>query len=99
MLFAVPANALAESRYSVRNGTTRTFSCGLRHERRSIIERFVLLSGAEWQQAAVRDGTRTLLCDSAKATQRWRMQSGVPYVLREDRRTGRIVLHSLASAR
>ena len=59
----------------------------------------MLLSGAEWQQAAVRDGTRTLLCDSAKATQRWRMQSGVPYVLREDRRTGRIVLHSLASAR
>ena len=99
LLAVSPAPALSEGNYSVRNGTSRAFSCGLRHERRSAIDRFVLRAGGEWIQTAERDGPRTLLCDSYKFTQRWQMRSGVPYALVEDRRTGRVVLRSIATAR
>ena len=96
---AAPLPAIAEGNYSVRNDAGRAFSCGLRHERRSVIDRFVLRSGREWTQTAERDGPRTLLCDSDKFTQRWRMDSGVPYALVEDRRTGRVVLRRIAASR
>jgi hypothetical protein len=95
MLVAVPSTALAEGNYSVRNGTSRAFTCGLRHERRSVIDRFLLRSGGEWRQTGRRDGTRTLLCDSAKVTQRWHMNSGQNYVLTDDR--GRVVLRGIAA--
>ena len=99
-LFAASAApALSEGNYSVRNGTSRAFTCGLRHERRSVIDRFVLRSGDEWSQETVRDGPRVLLCDSWKITDRWQMRSGVAYRLEEDRRTGRVVLREQGSPR
>ena len=98
VLAAVPADAWSEGRYTVRNGTSRTFTCGLRQERRSVIDRFVLRAGAEWQQEARRDGQRVLMCDSWRITQRWRMHSGVPYELVEDRNTGFVVLRSMVAA-
>ena len=96
---AASAPAFSEGNYSVRNGTSRAFTCGLRHERRSVIDRFVLRSGEEWSQTSARDGQRTLLCDSWKFTDRWRMRSGIPYRLEEDRRTGRVVLREQVSRR
>jgi hypothetical protein len=91
--------ALAEGRYSVRNEAGRTFSCGLRHETRSVIERFVLRDGAEWTNASPGEGERVLLCDSWKFTQRWRMRPGVPYVLANDPHSGFVVLRAAAAAR
>ncbi len=96
---AAPLPAIAEGNYSVRNEAGRALTCGLRHERRSVIDRFVLRSGGEWRQTAQRSGPRTLLCDSYKFTQRWEMRSGVAYALEEDRRTGRVVLRRMAAAR
>ena len=93
LLAAGPAPALSEGNYTVRNGTGRALTCGLRHERRSVIDRFVLLSGAEWNQTSRRDGRRVLLCDSAKITQRWQMHSGHSYILTYDRE-GYVVLRT-----
>ncbi len=93
LVAASPAPALSEGNYSVRNDTGRALTCGLRHERRSVIERFVLRSGGEWNQRSRRDGRRTLLCDSAKITQRWEMHSGRNYVLTHDRE-GYVVLRA-----
>ena len=94
VLAAVASPALAEGRYSVRNETGRTFSCGLRHETRSLIERFVLRNGAEWTNSSAGEGERILLCDSWKFTQRWRMRPGVPYVLANDPHSGFVVLRA-----
>ena len=93
MVAASPAPALSEGNYTVRNDTGRALTCGLRQERRSVIDRFVLLSGAEWNQTSRRDGRRVLLCDSAKITQRWEMHSGRTYVLTHDRE-GYVVLRT-----
>ena len=93
VLLVSPAPALSEGNYSVRNDTGRALTCGLRQERRSVIDRFVLRSGAEWNQTSRRDGPRVLLCDSAKITQRWQMHSGRTYVLSHDRE-GYVVLRT-----
>lgn len=93
LLAAPSAPALAEGNYTVRNDTGRALTCGLRQERRSIIDRFVLRSNAEWSQTSRRDGPRVLLCDSAKITQRWRVHSGRHYVLTHDRE-GYVVLRT-----
>jgi hypothetical protein len=90
---AASAPALADGNYSVRNDTGRALTCGLRQERRSAIDRFLLRSGAEWNQTSRRDGPRVLLCDSAKITQRWEMHSGRHYVLTYDRE-GYVVLRT-----
>ena len=94
LVAGTPAVAAHAHDYSVSNHAGRAFTCGLRPEGRSAIERFVLRPGSEWRQTAAMAGTRTLYCDSYKVTQRWRMRSGVPYQLMEDRRTGRIVLRT-----
>ena len=93
LLAASPAPASSEGNYSVRNGTGRALTCGLRQERRSVIDRFLLRSGAEWSQTTRRDGPRVLLCDSGKITQRWEMLSGRNYVLTHDR-GGYVVLRT-----
>jgi len=94
-LAAAPLPALAEGHYVVRNDTSRAFTCGLRRENRSVIDRFVIRSGGEWQQTSAGDGMRVLLCDSYKITPRYPMRSGISYSLVEDARTGRIVLRSV----
>jgi hypothetical protein len=91
---AAPAAAWAEGEYAVRNTTARAYTCGLRREDRSIIDRFVLQAGEEWRQTARDEGERVLLCDSWVVTPRWRMRSGVRYELVEEPRTGRVVLLS-----
>lgn len=95
LLAASAAPALAEGNYSVRNDTGRALTCGLRHDRRSRIDRFLLRSGAEWTQASRGDRPRVLLCDSAKITQRWELHSGRHYVLTHDRE-GYVVLRTAA---
>ncbi len=93
LVAASPAPALSEGNYSVRNDTGRALTCGLRQQRRSVIERFLLRSGGEWNQTSRRDGPRILLCDSAKITQRWEMHSGRNNVLTHDRE-GYVVLRA-----
>ena len=61
LVAAAPLPALAEGHYSVRNDTSRTFTCGLRRERRTVIDRFVIRSGEEWGQTSDGNGTRILL--------------------------------------
>ena len=90
--------AAAEGNYSVRNATGRALTCGLRQERRSVIERFVLGAGREWRRTSAGDGERVLLCDSWKFTDRWRVRSGVPYVLSNDPHSGRVTLHIASAA-
>ena len=97
-LMLAPVPAAAEEAYSVRNLAGRAFSCGLLRERRSVIDRFLLLSGAEWRQVVPRAGERVLLCDSHQLTPRYPMRSGVAYALIVDPRTGRIVLRPLRAA-
>lgn len=89
---AVPAAAVAEGEYAVRNATPRAYTCGLRREDRSVIDRFVLKAGEEWRQSAHSGGERVLLCDSWVVTPRWRMRPGVRYQLVEEPRTGRVIL-------
>src|SRR5829696_8292940 len=95
LLAVSPAPALAEGNYSVRNGTSRAFSCGLRYERRSVVERFLLRSGTEWRRASQEEGPRVLMCDSYKFTQRWQVVPGVSYLLVEGR-GGRAALRTEA---
>src|SRR5262245_30328322 len=94
-LAVAPLPALAEGQYLVRNDTSRAFTCGLRRENRSVIDRFVIRAGGEWRQTSTSNGMRVLLCDSYKITQRYPMRSGISYSLIEDERTGRIVLRSV----
>ena len=89
---AVPVAVLAEGEYAVRNATARTYTCGLRREDRSVIDRFVLKAGEEWRQNVPSSGERVLLCDSWVVTPRWRVRSGVRYQLVEEPRTGRVIL-------
>ena len=89
---AVPAVAAADGGYSVRNATARAYTCGLRREDRSVIDRFVLKAGEEWRQGAASGGERELLCDSWVVTARWRVRSGVRYQLVEEPRTGQVIL-------
>ena len=92
-LAAPAAVAVAgEGEYSVRNETSRAYTCGLRREDRSVIDRFVIKSGEEFRRSARGDGYRVLLCDSWVVTPRWRMRAGVSYQLIEEPRTGRVVL-------
>ena len=95
---AAPTAAAAEGQYTVRNETPRAYTCGLRREDRSVIDRFVLKAGDEWRQSAASNGERVLLCDSWVVTPRWRMRSGVDYRLVEEPRTGRVVLMAVGSA-
>jgi len=88
----LPAPTAAESRYVVRNDTSRAFTCGLRREGRSVLDRFVIRSGERWEQVSERDGRRSLLCDSQTLTPQWRVYPGLLYRLVEDSRTGRVVL-------
>ena len=90
-----PAAAAAEGRYSVRNEVGRTFTCGLKRENRSVIDRFLLRPGDEWRQTSPDDGTRILLCDAYMITPQYPMREGVAYRLIEDERTGLIVLQPL----
>ena len=92
---AKPLPALAEGHYFVRNDKSRTFTCGLRRERRKVIDRFVIRSGDEWGQTSAGNGTRVLLCDAYKITPRYPMRSGISCSLDEDERTGRIVLRQV----
>lgn len=88
---AWPAPSAAEGLYLVHNATTRTFTCGVRREGRSVIDRFVIRAGEEWRQTTPGSGRRSLLCDSSKITPRFRMRSGIHYDLVEEGRTGRVV--------
>ena len=97
VLAVAPLPALAEGHYFVRNDTSRAFTCGLRRENRSVIDRFVIRSGEEWRQTSAGNGRRVLLCDSHKITPRYPMQAGILYALVEDSRTGRIVLRPIQS--
>lgn len=98
LLVALPGVALAEDDYRLRNQTSRTFTCGLQRERKTIIDRFLLRAGEEYRLAADRPGTRTLRCDTHAITPRWPMRSGAAYALVEDSRSGRIVLRELPPA-
>lgn len=84
-------SAAAGGLYMVSNATARTFTCGVRREGRSVIDRFVIRSGEEWRQATHGSGRRSLLCDSSKITPRFRMWPGVRYRLVEDR-MGRVIV-------
>ena len=88
----VPAAAGAEGEYVVRNATPRAYTCGLRREDRSVIDRFLLKPGEEWRDSVQSQGERVLLCDTWVVTPRWRMRSGVRYELVEEPRTGRVIL-------
>jgi hypothetical protein len=99
MAGAWPAALFAEGHYLVRNATSRTFTCGVRRESRSVIDRFVIRAGQEWRQTTPSAGRRSLFCDSYKFTPRFRMWSGIRYELVEDPHSGRIVLIAAGPAR
>jgi hypothetical protein len=99
LLGAWQAPVLAEGHYVVRNATSRAFTCGVRREGRSVIDRFVIRAGEEWRQTTRGAGRRSLLCDSYKFTPRFRMWSGIRYDLVGDPHSGRVVLIAAGPAR
>jgi hypothetical protein len=78
---APAAPAWAENIYSVRNETSRTFTCGLQRYPARKVYRFLLRAGQEHVQAMSGGNERTLLCDSRPVTERFRLRSGVRYAL------------------
>jgi hypothetical protein len=78
-LAAPPAAASAQDSYHVRNDTGRSLTCGLRRHR--VVDRFVLVRGTEMTRTAIGGNRRTLLCDSAIVTQRFRIWPGIRYAL------------------
>jgi hypothetical protein len=94
LVAASPAPALAQDNYYVRNDAGRTFTCGLRRDPNRKVDRFVLRRGTEATRTATGGRQRTLLCDTAPVTQRYRMRPGIRYALvRED--DGLVVLRRI----
>jgi hypothetical protein len=78
---AVPAPALAEANYYVRNETSLGLSCGLRRERSSVLDRFALPAGGEWSQTLAGDGPRIMMCGGGRVPPRFQLRPGVRYSL------------------
>lgn len=89
---AVPAQALAQGRYYVRNDTGTNLNCGLRRERGAIVDRFLLRAGGEWSQETRGTGPRTLVCDGSDIPPRFRLNSGIRYALLPGLRSGSLIL-------
>lgn len=93
LLAAIPASALAEGVYYVRNDTGRGFACALRREHGSIVDRFELPAGREWSQTTSGDGPRVLLCDVSQIVPHYRLQAGMRYAFVEE--GGRVSLREI----
>ena len=88
----------AESFFSVRNLTSRPFTCGLFRAHRSVLDQMVLHAGREWRVPASRGTTtRSLICDTRRGAPRWRLEAGVPYYLMEHPGSGRVILIAMES--
>ncbi|HTU10192.1 MAG TPA: hypothetical protein VMG08_04765 [Allosphingosinicella sp.] len=81
---AMPAPALANGTYHVRNETQRPLTCGIRRPRSEVTIPVTLRPGGDWSQATARDETRTLICYNGHRRQTFRLQSGQRYALSED---------------
>jgi len=90
---AAPAQDAAPGAYYVRNDTSRAFSCGFRREPARRIHRFLLRRGTDYAHEAIGGDRRTLLCDTAATTQRYRLKAGTRYALVDEQ--GEVMLRRL----
>lgn len=93
---AAPAQPPETGSYYVRNETSRTFSCGMRRDPNRRIHRFLLRRGTDYRHEARGGRMRTLMCDTQRTTQRYRMHAGGRYALVE--RHGYVTLRRIPDA-